>query len=424
MSRQIEIRQPEIIIVGGGPAGLMAADRLSACPDLRVTVYDAMPSLGRKFLMAGVGGMNITHSEPGALFLSRYGPRAPEVAPWLADFGPQAIREWMHGLGIESFVGSSGKVFPRDMKAAPLLRAWLQRLRQRGVRFKVRQRWLGWQGAQADGRLRFQTPAGEAAVRADAVLFALGGGSWPQLGSDAAWVPVFSAAGVAVQPLKPANCGFTVAWSAYLRARFAGAAVKAVSACCCVEAGGEADSEASGEGRQGEFNITGYGVEGSLIYALAAPLRDALLAGQPAVLYLDLLPGRSLADLQAALAQPRGRDSLANHLRRRAGLSGVKAALLHELLAPESLRDMVELARRIKCLPLPLIAARPLGEAISTAGGVAFEAVNADLMLRRHPGVFVAGEMLDWEAPTGGYLLTACLASGYRAGEGIRRWLG
>ncbi len=401
----------EIIIIGGGPAGLMAAERLSCSPGVQVTVYDVMPSLGRKFLMAGVGGMNITHSEALDTFVSRYGPQAAEIRPWLDAFGPQTSREWIHGLGIETFVGSSGRVFPREMKAAPLLRAWLQRLRQRGVRFQVRHRWQGW---SADGRLRFQGPEQEVLVRGDAVLLALGGGSWPQLGSDAAWVPVFTAAGIPVTPLKPANCGFTVAWSEHLRTRFAGAAVKTVRASCCGPAP---------EGRQGEFNITEYGIEGGLIYALAAPLRDALLAGQPAVLYLDLLPGRSLADVQAALLQPRGRDSLANHLRRRLGISGVKAALLHELLPAAGLRDMTELARHIKHLPLPVVAARPLAEAISTAGGVAFSAVNADLMLTQHPGVFVAGEMLDWEAPTGGYLLTACLASGYRAGAGILRWL-
>lgn len=388
----------------------MAADRLSLQPEIRVTVLDAMPSLGRKFLMAGVGGMNITHSEPLPDFLARYGPHAASIAPWLADFGPQAIRDWIHGLGIETFVGSSGRVFPREMKAAPLLRAWLQRLRQRGVRFRVRQRWLGWDAA---GALRVQGPDGETRMRPAAVLFALGGGSWPQLGSDAAWLAPFAAAGIAVTPLKPANCGFTVAWSEHLRTAFAGAAVKGVRASCA----------AMPEGRLGEFILSKDGLEGGVIYALAPPLRDALLAGEAAELYLDLLPQRSPAEVLAALRQPRGRDSLANHLRRRLALQGVKAALLYEGTTAKALHDVAALAARIKHLPLALQAPRPLAEAISTAGGVRFAALNEDLMLQEKPGVFVAGEMLDWEAPTGGYLLTACLASGYRAGEGIRRWL-
>ncbi len=397
-----------IAIVGGGPAGLMAAEVLSALPGLAVDLYDAMPSVGRKFLMAGKGGMNITHSEPLPDFVGRYGAGAGQVAPWLAEFSPTAVRDWIHGLGIDTFVGTSGRVFPSGMKAAPLLRAWLHRLRSQGVRFHVRHRWLGWSG---EG-LRFATPDGEIVVQAAATLLALGGGSWAKLGSDGAWVPVLCDSGIEVAPLKPANCGFDVAWSPFFSERFAGQPVKPVVATC------------AGQSRQGEFNITATGIEGGLVYALSAPLRDALAHDGHAALMLDLAPGRSVERLAADLARPRGRDTLANHLRRRAGIEGVKAALLRELCPPETLAAPALLAAAIKALPVPVVAARPLDEAISTAGGVRFAALNEALMLRGKPGVFCAGEMVDWEAPTGGYLLTACLASGRVAAAGVLRWLG
>ena len=398
----------QVAIIGGGPAGLMAAEVLSANPDLQLTLFDAMPSLGRKFLMAGKGGMNITHAEPFADFVGRYGKRAGEIGAMLDKFPPEAIRQWIHGLGIETFVGTSGRVFPKEMKAAPLLRAWLHRLRQAGVRFRVRHRWLGW---NERGELCFSTPEGESCLAADATILALGGGSWAKLGSDGAWLPLLAAAGVEVQPLRPANCGFDVAWSAHFRQRFAGAPVKSVVAL-------------HGQQRQqGEFNITEQGIEGGLIYAMSAALRDTLQAQGTASLFLDLTPGRSLERLQAELARPRGRDSFANHLRRCVGLEGVKAGLLRELLPAETLTASEQLAAAIKALPVPVIATRPLDEAISSAGGVCFTGPDDGLMLTARPGTFCAGEMLDWEAPTGGYLLSACLASGRQAAEGVRRFL-
>ena len=397
-----------VAIIGGGPAGLMAAEVLAAGQDFEIAVFDAMPSLGRKFLMAGKGGMNITHAEPFPDFVARYGSRRAELEPLLASFGPQALREWIHGLGIATFVGTSGRVFPTEMKAAPLLRAWLHRLRAAGVHFHVRQRWLGW---TASGALRFATPTGESEFAADAVILALGGGSWARLGSDGAWVPLLAGRGIEITRLRPANCGFDVAWSPYFSERFAGQPVKPVIAVV-------------GEHRQqGEFNITASGIEGGLIYAMSAPLRDALERDGRAALSLDLAPGRSLARLTADLALPRGRDSLANHLRRRAGIEGVKAGLLRELCRPETFNDMPALAAALKALPLPVVATRPLDEAISTAGGVSFAALDEHLMLKELPGVFCAGEMLDWEAPTGGYLLTGCLASGRAAGKGLLDWL-
>ena len=406
-----------VVIIGAGPAGLMAAEQLAVAQGdfhsatvnrVNVDIFDAMPSVGRKFLMAGKGGMNITHSEPLPAFSARYGQRAPQIAPLLEAFGPAALREWIAGLGIETFVGTSGRVFPTDMKAAPLLRAWLHRLRAAGVRFHVRHRWSGW---QADGSLRFVTPGGEVSIKADAVILALGGGSWKQLGSDGAWVPLLLERGVAVQPLKPANCGFEVAWSAYFRERFAGQPIKPVIASVAAQS------------QQGEFNITESGVEGGLIYALSAPLRDAIERDGKATLTLDLAPGRSLERLIADLSQPQGRDSLANHLRRRVGIEGVKVALLREFCPKTVLTVSASLAAAIKALPVPLIATRPLDEAISSAGGVPFEALDSNLMLKEMPGVFCAGEMLDWEAPTGGYLLTACFASGFVAGHGALGFL-
>ncbi len=367
-----------------------------------------MPSFGRKFLMAGKGGMNITHSEPMPAFVGRYGTRQTVIAPLLEAFGPQQLREWIGDLGIATFVGSSGRVFPTEMKAAPLLRAWLQRLRKAGVQFHVRHRWLGW---AADGALRFATPEGEKALAFDAVILALGGGSWARLGSDGAWVPLLAARGIPLAPLQPANCGFDVAWSRHFSGRFAGQPVKPVAA------------SVAGRRQQGEFNVTAGGIEGGLVYALAAPLRDALATEGRAVLHLDLAPGRTLARLSADLSRPRGHNSLANHLRRRAGIEGVKAGLLRELLPAERLTAAAQLAAAIKHLPLPVTATRPIDEAISTAGGVTFEALDEHLMLRDLPGVFCAGEMLDWEAPTGGYLLTACFATGRAAGQGARAWL-
>lgn len=400
---------PRVAIVGGGPAGLMAAETLAEA-GVAVDLYDGMPSVGRKFLLAGVGGMNITHSEPREAFLSRYRERRDDVAALLAGFDADALRDWVHELGIETFVGSSGRVFPRDMKAAPLLRAWLKRLRERGVALHTRHRWLGW---DTDGALRLATPGGDCARHADAVVLALGGGSWPRLGSDGAWTGLLAERGVEVTPLRPANCGFEVeGWSPLLRERFAGAPLKSVAL-----------GLAGATPRRGECVLTADGLEGSLVYALSAVFRERIEAEGAAEVRLDLLPDRSEAHIRAALGRPRGRQSMAGHLRRQLGLEGVKAALLRERTAAEVFADPARLAAAIKALPLHLVAPRPLAEAISSAGGVRFEALDQRGMLRALPGVFCAGEMLDWEAPTGGYLLTACFASGRHAGLGVLDWL-
>ncbi len=401
-----------VAVIGGGPAGLMAAETLSAA-DIPVDLYDAMPSMGRKFLMAGRGGLNLTHSEPLAAFLSRYGARQAHIAPMLAALDPAALREWAHGLGIETFVGTSGRVFPREMKAAPLLRAWLRRLRDAGVVFHVRHRWTGW---NENGALCFDTAQGEVAARAEATILALGGGSWSRLGSDGRWVETLQQRAVAVSPLRPANCGFDAAWSAHFRGRFAGHPVKPVVARCTDQAGRPL-------ARQGEFVITDTGVEGSLIYALSAYLRDEIERTGSAQLHIDLAPGRSLQRLTEEIAHPRGTRSMSSHLQSRAGIAGVKAGLLRECTPPEIYADPARLAAAIKALPLTLTAARPLDEAISSAGGVSFEALDEWLMLRDLSGVYCAGEMLDWEAPTGGYLLTACFASGKVAAQGVLRRL-
>ncbi|WP_027897222.1 TIGR03862 family flavoprotein [Zestomonas thermotolerans] len=397
-------------IIGGGPAGLMAAEVL-ARGGATVDLYDAMPSVGRKFLLAGVGGMNITHAEARERFLARYGERQAQIAALLADFDAAALREWIHGLGIATFVGSSGRVFPTDMKAAPLLRAWLRRLRELGVNIHTRHRWLGW---QPDGSLRLATPEGERSIASEATLLALGGGSWARLGSDGAWVPLLEARGIPVAPLRPSNCGFEVAgWSTTFAERFAGAPVKPVSIAL-----------EDGTPRQGEFVITAHGVEGSLVYALSAEIRERIARDGSATVHLDLLPQKSLEQVEAALRKPRGSKSLSNHLRGRLGLDGVRAGLLRELSDTATRADPTRLAAAIKALPLRLLRPRPLDEAISSAGGVPFEALDERLMLRELPGVFCAGEMLDWEAPTGGYLLTACFASGRAAGLGMLDWLG
>ncbi len=404
-------------MIGGGPAGLMAAEVLSA-QGIGVDLYDAMPSVGRKFLLAGIGGLNITHAEPFADFCARYQPDAGRLQAMLDGFTPEHLRAWVHGLGVDTFVGSSGRVFPMEMKAAPLLRAWLHRLRKQGVRLHVRHRWQGW---TADGALRLEAGGIEHQVLSDCTILALGGASWPQLGSDAAWVPWLQALGVAIRPLESANCGFEAAWSPMLRERFAGSPVKPVAVSVV-----RVDDPAPVPGlipRLGEFLLTAHGVEGSLIYALSRQVREEIKAQGKATLLVDLLPAHTAARVFQEAAHPRGSRSLSSHLRSRLGLTGVKAALLHEVLSKAELSDANLLARRIKALPLTLTGIRPVAEAISTAGGVAFAGLDAHLMLQAKPGVFVAGEMLDWEAPTGGYLLTACLASGRQAGLGALRWL-
>ncbi|MDD5329565.1 MAG: TIGR03862 family flavoprotein [Sulfuricella sp.] len=401
-----------VAVVGGGPAGLMAAEALIRS-GAAVDLYDAMPSAGRKFLLAGKGGLNLTHTEPIESFLSRYGARRTEIAPLLAAFGPETLREWTRQLGIETFVGSSGRVFPVEKKAAPLLRAWLHRLREAGVNFHMRHRWLGW---DESGALRFAAPQGELAVRADVVVLALGGGSRARLGSDGAWVPLLAQRGVPVAALRPSNCGFDIGWSEHFRMRFAGHPVKSVVASFTGAAGGE-------RRRQGEFVITETGVEGGLIYALSAGLRDEIEAAGAAEIRLDLAPGWNLPRLVGELSRPRGSRSMSSHLQSRVGIKGVKAGLLREALPAQAFADPARLGVAIKALPLRLVAPRPLEEAISSAGGVAFEALDERMMIRSLPGVFCAGEMLDWEAPTGGYLLTACFASGHAAGSGALDWL-
>jgi uncharacterized flavoprotein (TIGR03862 family) len=408
----------EVAIIGGGPAGLMAAEVLSAA-GVAVHLFDAMPSVGRKFLLAGKGGMNLTHSEPFDAFAGRYGARRAAIEPLLRDFGTAELRAWAAGLGVQTFVGSSGRVFPSDMKAAPLLRAWLQRLRHpatgEGVQFHMRHRCTGWDDA---GALTFDTPRGVQAVRARATVLALGGGSWARLGSDGAWVPWLAARGVPVAPLQPANCGFDVAgregagWSAHFRDRFAGQPFKSVALRCTGPHGPVFQ-------RKGEFVATATGVEGSLVYAASALLRDEIAARGHATFLLDLLPDRSAEQVLAEVRHPRGSRSLSSHLKSRLGLDGIKMAILHELLPKDALPQPEQLAAAIKALPVQLVAARPIDEAISSAGGVPFEGLDPALMLKNLPGVFCVGEMLDWEAPTGGYLLTACCASGVRAGRGV-----
>jgi uncharacterized flavoprotein (TIGR03862 family) len=401
-------------VIGGGPAGLIAAEEL-ALAGVQVDVYDAMPSVGRKFLLAGIGGLNITHAEPLEHFTSRYGARSNQVADWLNALSPQALRDWVHALGIETFVGTSQRVFPKDMKAAPLLRAWLHRLRSQGVRFHARHRWLGW---AADGGLRFAHPSGESIGQADATVLALGGASWKKLGSDGAWQPWLQAAGVNVKALMPANCGFDLSkpWSEHLRKEFAGQPVKPVALQF-------KDSQGNEFRRQGEFVITETGVEGSLIYAASALIRDEITRHGQATIHLDLLPAFDLEKVQAEVSHPRGSKSLSAHLKSRLNLQGLKMALLYETLNKAQMHDAALLAQTIKALPLTLSATRPIDEAISSAGGVAFEAMNAQLMLQAKRGVFCAGEMIDWEAPTGGYLLNACLASGRVAGRGASAYL-
>ncbi len=403
------------VVVGGGPAGLMAAEEL-ALSGAQVDVYDAMPSVGRKFLLAGIGGLNITHVENLEAFTSRYGSRAPQIAKWLEHCSPSALRDWVHALGIQTFVGTSQRVFPAEMKAAPLLRAWLARLRGQGVRFHARHRWLGW---NEDGSLRFAHPNDGLRIKADATVLALGGASWKKLGSDGAWAAWLREAGVLVNPLKPSNCGFDLhtPWSEHLRSQFAGQPLKPV----VLHFQNSPDSTFH---KLGEFVITEAGVEGSLIYAASHLIRDEIAKNGQATVYLDLLPAFNEEKVLSEVRHPRGSKSLSAHLKSRLNLHGLKSALLYEALSKTQMHDAQLLAKTIKALPLVLGNTRPIDEAISSAGGVAFEAMDDHLMLTARPGTFCAGEMLDWEAPTGGYLLNACWASGRVAGRGAAAWLG
>jgi predicted flavoprotein YhiN len=432
-----------VIIVGAGPSGLMAAERLSAA-GIAVDLFDAMPSVGRKFLLAGKGGLNLTHAEPVERFVTRYGTRQALLTDLLRDFGPEQVRVWTKSLGVDTFVGTSGHVFPADMKAAPLLRAWLTRLRHPpsgpGVRFHMRHRWTGGLEPGADGvfSLNFDTARGTVQAHARAVVLALGGGSWARLGSDGAWVPWLQSRGVAVAPLLPANCGFDVTspraaapaglaangaisaapigWSEHFASRHAGEPFKLVAISVRTPNGPPWQ-------RKGEFVATASGVEGSLIYAASSLLRDQILANGQAEFELDLLPDMSPQRVLAEVSHPRGARSLSSHLKSRLHLQGIKAAILFEILGKDEMAKPQALAAAIKALPIRLVATRPIDEAISSAGGVRFEGLSAELMVTAQPGLFCAGEMLDWEAPTGGYLLTACLATGVRAARGVVQYL-
>jgi uncharacterized flavoprotein (TIGR03862 family) len=409
-----EIPFKTVAVIGAGPAGLMAAEMLIKA-GIKVNVYDAMPSVGRKFLMAGKGGMNITHAETFDKFVARYSVSSDFLKPMLTSFPPESLRAWIHELGITTFTGSSGRVFPVGMKAAPLLRAWLHRLRNLGVVFYVRHRWLGWDDANPH-LLRFSTNTGEKCCRFDAVILACGGGSWARLGSTGAWVQVLSTRGIEVNPLKPANCGFDVGWSDHFSNRFAGVPVKTVSLGCM-------DSNGIVHGLKGEIMITSSGIEGTIVYALSSILRELVETCGFAAVTLDLMPDKSLEYVTARLSQARGKQSFSNLLRKALGINGVKAGLLQEILTDREHNNPVFLAAVIKNLRLKLVAARPIDEAISSAGGVSFTELDEHLMLREFPGVFCAGEMLDFDAPTGGYLFTAAFATGRAAGLGALNWL-
>lgn len=404
----------DVAIIGAGPAGLMAAEVLAA-RGFAVAVFDAMPSVGRKFLLAGIGGMNITHSEALDVFLSRYAPCSDALIQAIQRFDNQAVVRWIEDLGLKSFVGSSGRVFPTDMKAAPLLRAWLLRLKASGVSFYMRHRWLGW---DEQGQCVFDTPNGSVSIKPQATVLALGGASWPRLGSNAAWVPWLQDAGVDIAPLMPANCGFDVAvWSEHLLSRFVGLPIKPVHLTVRDDKGEAIFS------KQGELLLTATGLEGGLMYAASRVVREQIVKQGEATVYLDLLPQHSLEQVQQEVAHPRGSRSMSSHLASRLGLKGLKTALLFEMLTSEQWSDLPQVAGLIKTLPIRLIACRPIDEVISTAGGVQFDSLDAHWMLKAIPSVFCAGEMLDWEAPTGGYLLTACMATGRAVGEGAAAWL-
>lgn len=395
-----------VAIIGGGPAGLMAAEVLSK-HDIKVDVYDAMPSLGRKLLMAGKSGLNITHSENFEQFVSRYGNRKEVVRKWLLNFTPDDLRNWVHEFGIETFIGTSGRVFPKGMKASPLLRAWINKLSEAGVNFHVRHKWIYGVREIAPVELKFETPEGIKTVNADAVILALGGGSWKRLGSTGEWVEVLKQAGVKVEALRPANCGFDVNWSQHFKEKYHGHPIKSVILSF------------ESFRQQGEFIVTREGVEGGLIYSASAMMRDEIEKNGKAIVYLDLAPDTTKEKLIEKLSKPRGSRSLSSYVEKTMGIKGVKMGLLYEVLSKEDFLNAEKLASFIKQLPLSLIDTRPLDEAISTAGGVSFEALDENLMLKNLSGVFCAGEMLDWEAPTGGYLLSACFASGVVAGIGV-----
>ncbi|MEZ6010779.1 MAG: TIGR03862 family flavoprotein [Hyphomonas sp.] len=401
------MRTERVAVIGSGPAGLMAAEVLSEA-GIGVDIYEAMPSAGRKFLMAGKSGLNISHTGSERDFAARYRDPGACVSDPVARFGPDQVIAWMAGLGMPAHVGPTGRIFPETMKASPLLRAWLHRLADRGVRMHLKYRWTGW---TADGALVFEAPEGETTVQATATVFALGGGSWRRLGSDGGWADVFAAAGIPVAPFRPSNCGFTVDWSDRMRADFAGAPVKGVR----LSAGGQETRE--------EFVVTERGVESGGIYTLSAPLRDEIEAKGWATLWLDLMPDLDAAEIARRLDAAPGKQSLSNRLRKAVNLSGVKAALLYECADREALNHPARAAEAIKALALQLTGTVPLDEAISTAGGVVYDALDGHLMLKARPGCFVAGEMMDWDAPTGGYLITACLATGKAAGEGVAAWL-
>ena len=400
-----------VAIIGAGPAGLMAAEVL-AQGGAHVTVYDAIPSAGRKFLMAGRGGLNLTHSEPLPAFLARYREATPHLKIVIEAFPPQALRDWSEALGQETFVGSSGRVFPKAFKASPLLRAWLRRLDSMGVKLALRHRWTGW---DEQGRLSFQTPNGPQVVEASATVLALGGASWPRLGSDGSWVETLVAKGVQISPLRPANSGFTVAWSDIFRDRFEGHPLKGVALIF------------GAHSVRGEAIVTRTGIEGGAVYALSAELREAIIRSGQVTLHVALRPDLDMKDLIAKVSAPKGKQSLSNFLRKAVSLSPVAIGLLQEAAKASGTSlaslSLPNLAGLINAVPIELTGTAPIARAISTAGGIPFSELDGDFMLPRLPGVFAAGEMLDWEAPTGGYLLQASFATGAAAGRGALKWL-
>jgi len=402
------------VVIGAGPAGLMAADMLLAA-GIAVDLYEAMPAPARKLLAAGGGGLNLTTEEQFPVFLSRYHGREEELRPFLDDFGPATIRAWAESLGVATVTGAGGKVFPASRTAAELAQKWLARLENLGMCLHVGYRWLGW---DETGRLRFMTAQGETAIRAKTTILALGGGSWPHLGATGQWRQILGNEGIAIAPFRPANCGFEVDFSAHFREHFA--ATRQPLKNVVLTFHGERETFC----KRGECLVTEYGLEGSLIYACGRLLRDSLADGQRALIHFDLFPDSSALALSAKLARPRGRRSLASHLEKCLRLAGIRRGLAYEFIPEEVFAEPEPLAAALKDIVIPVVKPRPLAEAISTAGGLCFSALDEHLMLKSRPGVFCAGEMLDWEAPTGGYLITCCLATGRAAGLAAKRWLG